>query len=163
MTTPLSAFAGEVIYLDTMLPYMLLRGVEPTVKPFFERIERGECLAYTSALTFDELAYRLLLAFIKDHYDGSPLERLRDEEEKMMAEFAPTVVTLLRRLRAYTHLIVLDVLASDLDAMDTAMEQYHLRPRDALHLAALQRASCLDLASNDHHFDRVPTVRRYTF
>jgi len=162
MTTPLNAFTGSIIYLDTMLPYMLLRGVDPAIKPFFARIERGELYAYTSILTFDELAYRLMLAFIKDHYSGSPLERLRDEEEKMMAEFAPAIATLLRRLRAYTHLTVLDVLVPDLDVMDTTMTQYHLRPRDALHLAAMQRAHCLDLASNDHHFDRVPAVRRYT-
>ena len=32
MTAPLAAFTGSVIYLDTMLPYMLLRGVDPAVK-----------------------------------------------------------------------------------------------------------------------------------
>lgn len=72
MTAPLSTFAGDVIYLDTMLPYALLRGIDPAVKSFFNRIERGAFLAYTSALTFDELAYRLLLALTRDHY--APLE-----------------------------------------------------------------------------------------
>ncbi len=70
--------------------------------------------AYTSVLTFDELAYRLVLAFIKDRYSGSPLERLRDEEEKILAEFAPQVSTLLPQLRAYAALTVLDVLAANL-------------------------------------------------
>lgn len=82
MTTPLSAFGGNVIYFDTMLPYALLRSIDPAVKLFFDRIERGVLLAYTSVLTFDELAYRLLLALIKDHYGGSPLDHLREEEEK---------------------------------------------------------------------------------
>lgn len=81
MTALLSAFAGERLYIDTMLPYLLLRGADPTVQPFFRRLEHGELIAHTSALTLDELAYRLLLAFIKDRYSGSPLERLRDEEE----------------------------------------------------------------------------------
>ena len=76
MTAPLAAFTGSVIYLDTMLPYMLLRGVDPAVKHFFKRIEEGDFAAYTSALTFDELAYRLLLALIKDRYGSSPLDRL---------------------------------------------------------------------------------------
>ena len=53
-----------------------LRGIDPAVKPFFQRIERGELTAYTSALTFDELAYRLILALIKDCYSGSPLDQL---------------------------------------------------------------------------------------
>lgn len=162
MTAPVSAFVGETIYLDSMLPYALLRGIDPAVKPFFDRIERGALLAYTSALTFDELAYRLVLALIKDHYGGSPLDRLRKEEEKLIAEFAPTVVPQLRRLRSFPHLTVLDVLASDLETLGEAMIQYQLRPRDALHFAAMQRVGCLDLASNDHHFDRVPDIRRFT-
>jgi hypothetical protein len=66
MSEFLHACPGPLIYLDTMLPYLLLRGLEPAVKPFFQRIDRGELMAYTSVLTFDELAYRLLLALIKD-------------------------------------------------------------------------------------------------
>ena len=162
MTTPLSAFTGDVIYLDTMLPYLLLRGVDLSIKHFFQQIERGDFFAYTSILTFDELAYRLLLAFIKDQYAGSPLDRLRNEEDKMMTEFADTVAVLLRRLRDLPHLTVLDVLASDLEILNEAMVQYRLRPRDALHLAAMQRVGCFDLASNDAHFDSVPHIRRYS-
>ena len=52
MTAPLAVFTGSVIYLDTMLPYMLLRGVDPAVKHFFKRMEEGDFAAYTSALTF---------------------------------------------------------------------------------------------------------------
>ncbi len=162
MADPLSAFTGSVIYMDTMLPYLLLRSIDESVKPLFKRIEAGELRAYTSVLTFDELAYRLLLAFIKDRYGGSALERLRDEEEKMLTEFAPQTSALLRQLSAYASLTVLDVLATDLSALDDAMVKYHLRPRDALHFAAMQRVGCLNLASNDPHFDRVPGIHRYT-
>ena len=162
MTAPLGAFTGSVIYLDTMLPYMLLRGVDPAVKHFFKRIEEGDFAAYTSALTFDELAYRLLLALIKDRYGSSPLDRLRDAEEEMLAEFAPAVVVLLRRLQELPHLTILDVSVSDLETMNEAMGRHRLRPRDGLHLAAMQQISCLDLASTDPHFDRVPQIRRFT-
>ena len=161
MATALSSFTGNAIYIDTMIPYMLLRGIAEA-QPFFERLERGDVLAYTSVLTFDELGYRLILALIKDHYEGSPLELLRDQEEKLLAEFAPTVSSLLKRLRGYTNLAVLDVLVSDLDVMNEVMPQYHLRPRDALHYSAMQRVGCANLASNDSDFDRVPTIKRYT-
>ncbi len=162
MTAPLNTFSGNTIYLDTMLPYALLRGIDPAAKAFFERIGHGELLAYTAALTFDELAYRFILALIKDHYGGSPLDALRTEEEKLIGEFAPRVVTELRRLRELPNLTVLDVLAIDLDTMNDAMTQFHIRPRDALHYAAMKRIGCLDLASNDPHFDRIPTINRYT-
>jgi len=80
----------------------------------------------------------------------------------MLEEFAPNVASLLKRLRAYTHLTVLDVLVSDLDVMNKVMPQYHLRPRDALHYAAMQRVGCVTLASYDPDFDRIPTIERCT-
>ncbi|MBI3943686.1 MAG: hypothetical protein HY326_11790 [Chloroflexi bacterium] len=61
MTAPLSGFSGSTIYLDTMLPYAFLRGIDPGVKAFFDRLESGDITAFTSVLIFDELAYRLLL------------------------------------------------------------------------------------------------------
>ncbi len=162
MANALNSFEGSVIYVDTMLPYMLLRGIDESVKPFFERLERGELAAYTSVLTFDELGYRLLLALIKDQYAGSPLDQLRAAEEKMMTEFAPTVATLLRRLREYTALTIVEILSDDLEVMSEAMIQFHLRPRDGLHYAAMKRLNCFDVASNDAHFDRVSHLKRYS-
>ncbi len=162
MTTSLNAFSGQRIYLDTMLPYALLRGVDLAAKAFFDRVARGELTAYTSALTFDELAYRFVLALIKDRYGGSPLDALRAQEEKLLAEFAPRVVGALRQLREMPNLAVVDILASDVDRMNEALSKYHLRPRDALHYAAMLRMDCLDIASMDPHYDRVPTIRRHT-
>jgi predicted nucleic acid-binding protein len=161
MSALLDAYAGKTIYLDTMLPYDLLRGIDPVVKPFFQRIEQGELTAYTSVLTFDELAYRLVLALIKDRYGGSPLDQLRADEARLMTEFAPSVSALLDQFRLLPHLTVLNVLADDVALMNAGMLHYQLRPRDALHWAAMQRIGCLDLASNDPHFDRIPAVRRY--
>ena len=162
MSLTLSRFTGRTICLDTMLPYALLRGVDPAAEGFFARIEKGTLFAYTSALTFDELAYRFLLALIKDRYGGSPLDRLRAYEERLITEFAPIVSPELHRLRNFPHLTVVDVTAFDVDLMNQAMTQYAIRPRDALHFAAMQRITCFDLASHDQHFDRIPQVRRYT-
>ena len=78
MTKPVSDYTGGALYLDTMVPYALLRGIDPAAQELFSRIQQGELTAFTSVLTFDELAYRLLLALIRDRYDGSPLDRLRD-------------------------------------------------------------------------------------
>ena len=46
--------------------------------------------------------------------------------------------------------------------MDEAILTYHLRPRDALHLAAMQRSESLGLVRQDPDFDRVPTIHRCT-
>ena len=161
MEPTLTSFNGTSIYLDTMLPYALLRSIDPNVKQFFEQIKAGKWIAYTAVLTFDELAYRLLLALIKDRYGSSPLDLLRADEAKYLAEFAPQIVTELERLRQLPNFVVLDVLTSDLTIIGEAMVQFHLRPRDALHYAAMLRVGCLEIASNDPHFDRIPTIKRY--
>ena len=162
MSQPWTAFTGTTLYLDTMVPYALLRGLESSAQELFARVEAGELRAYTSVLTFDELTYRMLLAFIRDQYGSSPLDRLRNNQSRMIAAFYPRLAPHMDRLRTFPNLSLVDVVASDLDVMDEAMRSYHLRPRDALHLAAMQRCGCLDLASNDADFDQVPHVHRYT-
>ncbi|MBN1582629.1 MAG: type II toxin-antitoxin system VapC family toxin [Anaerolineae bacterium] len=162
MSQPWTAFTGTALYLDTMVPYALLRGLEPSAQELFARIEIGEIKAYTSVLTFDELAYRMLLASIRDQYDGSPLDQLRNHQVEMIAEFSPRLTPHLNRLCAFPNLFLVDVTASDLDIMNEGMCLYHLRPRDALHLAAMQKCDCLNLVSNDVDFDRVSKVCRYT-
>lgn len=162
MSPSWSTFTGTNLYLDTMVPYALLRGLDPSARELFARMETGEIRAYSSVLTFDELTYRMLLALVRDQYSGSPLDRLRNDETRMIAEFYPLLVPHLSQLRVFPNWLLVDVTASDLDAMDEAMQRYHLRPRDALHVAAMQKCGCLDLVSNDAGFDRVPQVRRYT-
>lgn len=162
MSKPLTDFSENTLYLDTMIPYALLRGIDPAAQTLFSRIESGEVAAYTSVLTFDELAYRLLLALVRGHYGGSPLDHLRNEEEKVIAQFYPSIAPQLTLLRSFPNLTLLDVTQIDLEAMDKFILQYHLKPRDALHYAAMQKCGCLNLASHDPDFDRVPDIRRYT-
>src|SRR5512137_3025919 len=106
MSEPLSAFSGDTLYLDTTVLYALLRGIEPAAQILFARIERGELRAYTSVLTFDELAYRMLLALIRDRYGASPLDRLRNQERLMIEEFYPQVSPRLHQLRTFPNLIL---------------------------------------------------------
>ena len=112
-------------------------------------------------MTFDELAYRLLLAVIRDKYSGSPLDRLRDDEPTMLGDFYPAILPPLRLLRRFPNLRLIDVTPDDAEAMFDMMQHYTLRPRDALHVAAMQKVGCEAIASNDPHFDRVPQLRRF--
>jgi predicted nucleic acid-binding protein len=162
VSEPLGSFSGDTLYLDTTVLYALLRGIEPAVQTLFARIEAGEVQAYTSVLTFDELVYRMLLALIRDRNGASPLDRLRDQEREMIAEFYPQLALPLQQLRTFPNLILVEVTPADLQVMDRVMLSHQLRPRDALHLAAMEKCGCLDLVSQDAAFDHVPSVRRYT-
>jgi len=101
---------------------------------FFSRIESGEILACTSVLSFDELAYCLILALIKDKYGGSPLEHLRAGETDMLKEFAPAVIPRLQSLQAFPNLAVTEIIPRDINAMYRNMIDYPLRqfPRISL-------------------------------
>jgi len=162
MSSPLTNFSGSALYLDTMIPYALLRGLDPTVQQFFARIQTGQIQAFTSVLTFDELAYRLILALIRDHYGASPLEHLRKNEEKMIAQFYPSISLHLTQLRNFPNLSLVDITAPDLEVMNDVILTYHIKPRDALHYAAMQKCGCFNLVSQDSDFDRVPVIQRYT-
>ena len=162
MSNPFASFIGSTVYLDTMVLYVFLRGSDPAVRVLFERIASGALQAYTSVLTFDELIYKMLLALIGDAYAGSPLEHLRDREAQLITEFYPRLSPLVTGLWMFPNLTLVDVTPADLAVVDEAMHLYHIRPRDALHLAAMQKCGCFDLVSHDADFDRVPSVRRYT-
>lgn len=81
----------------------------------------------------------------------------------MLTRFAPHVSRQLRGLGALPNLHLISVMPNDIDHMTEAMERYHLRPRDGLHLAAMERVGCFNLISHDAHFDVVPHIRRFTF
>ena len=118
MSSPLANFTGKTLYLDTMIFYIFLRNSDPAARDLFTRIEARELRACTSVLTFDELAYRMLLALIRDKYGSSPLDRLREQEAEMIAEFYPQLAPHLARLRSFPNLFLVDVTFSDLEAMD---------------------------------------------
>jgi hypothetical protein len=43
MTQPVAAFNGQSLYLDTMIPYALLRNIEPqAAQNLFQRLHLGE-------------------------------------------------------------------------------------------------------------------------
>ncbi len=163
MIQPVSVFNGQAIYLDTMIPYALLRNIEAdAAKKLFYRLQAGEIQAFTSVLTFDELAYRLLLAIIRDNHAGNPLDHLRQDEARLMVVYSSRIAVEIQRLQTFPNLTLLDVTIGDITQMSQFMQQHWLRPRDALHLAAMHKCDCFNLVSQDTDFDRIPYLRRFT-
>jgi uncharacterized protein len=163
MSQSVTQFRDKQLYLDTMVFYALLRNIDkkPT-EAVFRRIERGDWQAYTSVLTFDELAYRLLLALVKENHVGNPLEHMRHRETEMIATHYPEIAIQITRIQQLNNLLVLDITDDDVHQMNRLILQYNLRPRDALHLAAMQKVSCTNILSQDSDFDKVATVQRFT-
>ena len=161
MSQPITNFHGDSFYLDTMIFYTVLRANHETARVLLKQVEQGIYQAYTATLSFDELAYRMLLAFIRDKYGKSPQDRLRQDQAGVIAEFYPEIDRLLNQFLLIPHLTVLDITSVDLIAMHRNCLAYRLLPRDALHLAAMQKVGCTHFVSLDSDFDHIPGIQRY--
>jgi predicted nucleic acid-binding protein len=152
-------------YLDTNFIYAHLRSkrgatlgpVEAWRAQVLDEIGRGS--GAISALVLDELAYRLMLAWLRDDGVADPLSTYRADRGAAMR-------TMRRRLAAAWRAV--DSLALELQPTDHAvvesakplMARPGLPPRDAFHAAHAIASGCDAIASADSCFDQVPGLRR---
>jgi predicted nucleic acid-binding protein len=119
---------------------------------------RGEA-PVISPLVLDELAYRMVLAWLRDAGDTHPLTTFRGATADVMRRMR-------RRLARVWQAI--DDLAFELVFPDRQAVQRALRlmadpglaPRDAFHAAQAIESDCVVIVSADPAYDRVPMLRR---
>jgi predicted nucleic acid-binding protein len=152
-------------YLDTNFIYAHLRAKRGAtlgpVEAWRARVlsEMDDGGGVISGLVLDELACRLVLAWLRDDGDGDPLSTYRADSRKVMQAAR-------RRLTATWRAV--DSLALELQPTDhavtdgakTLMAQPGLPPRDAFHAAHALAAGCSLIASSDPGFAHVPGLRR---
>lgn len=152
-------------YLDTNFVYAHLRArrgatlgpVEAWRAQALNEMEDGG--GVISGLVLDELAYRLVLAWLRDDGDSDPLSTYRAEARKAMRATR-------RRLTAAWRAV--DSLPLELQPTEHAvvegakslMSQPGLPPRDAFHAAHAIEANCDLIVSSDSGFDKVSGLRR---
>jgi predicted nucleic acid-binding protein len=152
-------------YLDTNFIYAHLRAkrgatlgpVETWRARVLSEMDNGG--GVISGLVLDELAYRLVLAWLRDDGDGDPLSTYRKDARKTMRAAR-------RRLRAAWRAV--DSLSLELQPTEHAvvegakslMAQPGPAPRDAFHAAHALEAGCDLIASSDAGFDQVAGLRR---
>lgn len=152
------------VYVDANVFYMYLRPDPvylPMIRRFLGRMVQGDIEAYTSVLTMDELFYRLLLARVKDVYKRNPLNVLREDTSGAIARCGAEIEVALRRLVRLPHLQLTAVLEDDLPQMLASITAFGLLPRDASHVAVMERLGLSEIATDDADFDRVPWLRRH--
>jgi predicted nucleic acid-binding protein len=151
-------------YLDTNFLYAHLRSKRGAalgpVEAWRTRVLREtDDGGVISGLVLDELAYRLVLAWLRDDGDSDPLSTYRSDARSVMR-------TVRRRLTAAWRAV--DSLTLELQPTERAvvekarslMARPGLSPRDAFHAAHALEASCDIIASSDADFDQVPGLQR---
>jgi len=160
----LAEVSRGVVYIDTNVLYMYLRA-DPlhlaAIELFLKRVVRGEITACVSLFVVDELYYRLLLALVKEHTGRNPLDVLREDLPGTIVEHGDRITSALRKLLGLPNLTLVDVTAADLDRMLENITRFGLLPRDAAHVALMQRLGITGVASDDMDFDRVAGIERH--
>jgi predicted nucleic acid-binding protein len=112
-----------------------------------------------SALVLDELAYRLVLAWLRDDGDDDPLSTFRRDAGVAMRSVRSrltstwrSVDSLALELQPAGHTVV--------ERAKSLMSQPGLAPRDAFHAAHALEAGCDLIASSDTDFDLVSGLKR---
>jgi hypothetical protein len=101
------------------------------------------------------------LAKIKEQYKQNPLEVLRAHPSEAITSCSKNIRWALSRFVKLPHLHIAAVETSDLNQMFDNISAYSLLPRDALHLAVIQRMGLTDLVTDDRDFDRVSWLQRH--
>jgi predicted nucleic acid-binding protein len=148
-------------YLDTNFLYAHLRSAPSQEPGPIDRWRKSVSSQVAddggviSALVLDELAYRLILAWLRDDGTQDPLGTYRAEPQ-------PTMRAVRQRLTATWQAV--DLLSLELWPTDRAvvaqaqalMAKPGLSPRDAFHAAHALAATCSLIASTDTAFEQVP-------
>lgn len=112
-----------------------------------------------SALVHDELAYRLILAWLRDDGVDDPLSAYRADAQTVMRAVRRRLTATWRALDSLS----LELLLTDNAVVERArslMARPGLGPRDSFHAAHALVAGCGIIASTDAAFDDVPGLRR---
>lgn len=147
-------------YLDTNFLYVHLRSKRSSASDTVETWRRSVLAevesdgGVISALVLDELACRLILAWLRDDGVEDPLSRYRAEPQMTMRAVARRLKATWRAVGSLPielcpteHMVVAQA--------QTLMAKPGLSPRDAFHAAHALAASCSLVASTDTAFQQV--------
>jgi predicted nucleic acid-binding protein len=152
-------------YLDTNFIYAHLRAKRGAalgpIEAWRARVlsEMNAGGGIISGLVLDELAYRLVLAWLRDDGDSDPLSTYRVDARKAM-QASPRRLTAAWRAVDSLSLELQPTGHAVVEGAKSLMAQPGLPPRDAFHAAHALEAGCDLIASSDAAFDQVPGLRR---
>jgi predicted nucleic acid-binding protein len=152
-------------YLDTNFLYAHLRSKRSTAPPPIEDWRSAVLKRVVadggviSALVLDELAYRLILAWLREDGVEDPLTRYRADAQTAMRATRRRLTTAWRAVDS----LALELHPTDHVVVERAkllMARPGLGPRDAFHAAHALASGCDTIASTDSAFDPVRGLRR---
>lgn len=130
-------------YVDSnvfIYPVLYTKDMDPRVRKADEiliRIAKGEMLAYTATLTWDEVVWTI---------------------RKNMGK--SEAINQGQKLLGFTNLQFINVDENILSQAQMLISTYHLKPRDAVHAAAAISRKLGTIISDDQDFDELKEIKR---
>jgi predicted nucleic acid-binding protein len=152
-------------YLDTNFLYSHARaGIGETVPGFdgwreLVDMELDPDRGVISALVIDELAYRMILAWLRDDGDADPLSTYRAAAAAVTRSMRPRLDRLWRMIDDL-HLEITPTTQGTVTRAKALMADPGLAPRDAFHAAHALGAGCTVIVSLDADYDTVSGLGR---
>lgn len=152
-------------YLDTNFLFAYSRragtDTDPRIEGWRRLVDRelGDDAGVISGLVLDELAYRAVLAWLRDAGDRSPISTFRRSAPAVMRRMRGR----LRRLWKAIDELDFEIAVTDRAVTRRAIELMSdpgLSPRDAFHAAHAFDSDCPVIVSADPDYDRLAAIRR---
>lgn len=129
-----------MIYVDSniFIHAIIDRSIEGTrAREFLKSVQNGKEKAYTSALTYDEIVWRIW--------------KLRSYEDALSAA---------RSFIHFSNLTFIEINHKVLTRSLELMENYKIYPRDAIHVACALENGIFIFLSQDKGFDKIKELKR---
>jgi predicted nucleic acid-binding protein len=129
---------------------------------FNARLEQSQTISYVSALALDESWFMLLQFMIADNYPDKSFWRVVNDDPSVIANYIDRLEKITSDIYANPNIRVVSIAPYTAPLALDHMRDFHLLPRDAMHLATMRQYKLRHVVTTDTDFLSVPNISIYT-
>ncbi|MDE3089415.1 MAG: type II toxin-antitoxin system VapC family toxin, partial [Chloroflexota bacterium] len=128
---------------------------------FMTRLENSETISFVSTLALDEIWFSLLQLLISDDY-RVPFWRVVNDDPTVVTNYIDRLETITNEIYANPKIRVVSISSRGPRRALKNMREFHLLPRDAMHLAAMRQHKIEHIVTTDADFVSVSGISIFT-
>ena len=129
---------------------------------FAARLDQSETISYVSTLALDETWFVLLQLLIGGDHPGIPFWRVLNDDRSVISTYVDRLETITNDIYANPRIRVVSVAPRAARLALKNMREFHLLPRDAMHLAAMRQYKIEHIVTTDADFLPVNDISIFT-
>ncbi len=129
---------------------------------FGVRLNESETVSYVSTLALDEAWFNLLQMMIDDDYPDKRFWRVVNDDPAVVTNYIDRLETITNDIYANPRIRVVSVASRAARLALKNMREFHLLPRDAMHLAAMRQYRIEHIVTTDADFLPVSGISIFT-